>query len=94
VSDADLVRLLRSVGQSVFVRHYREFSDPALSHQDVVARLPTEYTLKSRNSRTSHARRIFRERLEVDALRLIRDSAHVDAETANRARELLNQSVR
>jgi hypothetical protein len=87
----DLVRLIKSIGQSTFVRYYREFANPSLSNQDVASMLPSEYTLKSRKSRASKARRIFREGLEEDALILIGDSERVDPETANRARELLNQ---
>lgn len=89
--DTDLVRLLTSIGKSTFVRYYEEFNNPNISNQEMVEMLPAEYTLKSRNSRTSKARRIFREGLEEDALTLIMDSSHVDADTANRARELLNK---
>lgn len=91
--NTDLIRLIKSIGQSTFVRYYREFADLSLSNQDVASMLPSEYTLKSRNSRTSKARRIFREGLEENALNLISDSERVDAETSNRARVLLNRRM-
>jgi hypothetical protein len=91
--NTDLIRLIKSIGQSTFVRYYREFADLSLSNQDVASMLPLEYTSKSRKSRTSKARRIFREALEEDALILISDSAKVDAETATQAQALLNQRM-
>ena len=87
----DLIRLINSVGKSTFVRFYEEFRNASLAHQDVVALLPQEYTLKSRHSRTTHARRIFREGLEEEALEIIAHAQGVDAETASRAGELLRK---
>ncbi len=55
-----LARLLNSIGKATFVHHFADFS---LSHQEVVGLLPEEYTLKARHTRTSKARRIFREGL-------------------------------
>ena len=91
MSETDLDRLIRSIGKSTFVRFYDEFGDSSLSNQEVVELLPIEYTLKSRRSRTSHARRIFREGLENDALWMIANSDGVDAETAQQVRVLLKQ---
>jgi hypothetical protein len=87
----DLLRLINSIGKSTFVRYYDEFADSSLSNQDVVALLPQEYTLKSRNSRTTKARRIIREGLESEALEIIAHAQGVDRETANRAQELLRR---
>lgn len=85
----DLIRLINSIGKSTFVRYYEEFADRSLSNQDVVALLPQEYTLKSRNSRTTKARRIIREGLQQEALEIIAHAQGVDAKTANGAQELL-----
>lgn len=90
-SKADLVRLLNSVGKSTFVRFYREFADPSLSNQDIAELLPKEFTLKSRQSRTAHARRIFRDGMERQALEIIVNS-QADVETTNGARHLLHSS--
>jgi len=89
--NTDLIRLVNSIGKSTFVRYYYEFADSSLSNQDVVAMLPQEQSIKARNTRTSKARRIFREGLEKDALQLICHAERVDDETANLARELLNR---
>jgi hypothetical protein len=91
MANTDLARLINSVGKSTFVRYYSEFADPSLSNQDVVAILPQDQSLKARNTRTSKARRIFREGLEKDALELICHADRVDAETASLAQELLNK---
>ena len=88
-TDTALVRLVRSIGQSVFVRYYREFADSNLSNQAVAKLLPSEYTAKSRNSRTGHARKIFRAGLQIEALELICKSKRGDPESAANARELL-----
>lgn len=87
----DLIRLINSIGKSTFVRYYEEFSDSSLSNQDVIAMLPPEYTMKSRISRTTKARRIFREGLEAEALEIISNAQGVDSDTANRARQLLRE---
>lgn len=87
----DLARLIRSVGQSTFVRFFYQFADNSLSHEDVVGLLPQDYTLKSRHSRTTHARRIFREGLERDALELIIHAERVDDFSRQQARELLRK---
>ena len=92
MASTNLIRLINSIGKSTFVRYYREFADSRLSIQDVVAILPQEYTLKSRNSRTSHARKIFRDGLEKEALELILHSERVDDETINQARRLLSEA--
>jgi len=65
-----LERLLNRVGKRVFIDHYSDFQSCTLSAGEVVALLPQEFTLKSRWSRTSKARRIFREGLAEHALRL------------------------
>ncbi len=89
----DLDRLVRSIGKSTFVRFYEEFSNSNISNQEMIELLPAEYTLKSRQSRTSKARRILREGLEDDALWMIANSDGVDAETAQRVRVLLKQTT-
>lgn len=93
MKETDLDRLVRSIGKSTFVRFYEEFSNSNISNQEMIELLPTEYTLKSRQSRTSKARRILREGLEEDALWMIANSDGVDAKTAQRVRVLLKQTT-
>lgn len=90
-SNTDLVELINSVGKGVFIRYYDEFADFTLSNQQVVAMLPAEYTVNSRNSRTSTARRIFREGLQKEALEIILRAEGVSDETRKGARDLLNK---
>lgn len=92
MKETDLDRLIRSIGKSTFVRFYEEFSNSNISNQEMIELLPAEYTLKSRQSRTSKARRILREGLEEDALWMIANSDGVDDETAQKVRALLNNA--
>lgn len=86
----DLARLLRSVGQKTFVTYYHLFADSTLSNQDVVEQLPERFTLKARRSKTSHARMMFKEGLEVKALEVIAASTRAGNEgTAKAAQDLL-----
>jgi hypothetical protein len=82
-------RLLNSVGKEVFVRYFDHFQDFSRSNEEVAAFLPEKYTLQSRRSRTSTARRIVREGLSRDALELISSSDRLDPETMSKARLLL-----
>ena len=89
MSETDLIRLLNSVGKRIFVEFYPEFSDLSLPTSEIVKMLPEEYTLKSRQSRASKGRRICREGLGPEALRIIADSDNVEPGAARRARQLL-----
>ena len=86
-----LDRLLMSIGKSVFVQYFDAFNNSALSNNDVAEMLPAKYTLKSRQSRTAHARRVIRDGMKVEALELIAESNRVDPDIAKRARVLLNR---
>jgi len=90
MSTMDLSRLLKSVGQSTFVTHYRQFADESLSNVEVADLLPKDLTEKSRRSRTTHARDIFSRGLEMEALEVIAASTRAGNEqTAEDARNLL-----
>lgn len=88
MDDKYLKRKLTNVGRRVFVEYFREFSDESLSNQEVADLLPYDYTLKSRLSRTSHARAIIRQGLAKDALALIAQSTRVDPAAAAAAAAL------
>lgn len=89
MSETNLPVLLNKIGKGIFVEYFREFYDSKLSNQDVIALLPQEFTFKSRTSRTSKSRRIFREGLEKEALRIIAESGRVDPEASKKAAKLL-----
>lgn len=88
----ELDKLLNRIGKGVFARFYESFADSRISDAEIVSMLPPEFTLKSRRSRTSKARRIFREGREREALRRIADSERTDADATARAARLLNGS--
>jgi hypothetical protein len=71
VNDTDTLSLLNRIGKAVFIEYYEQFKDSSLSNTDIVEMMPKEYTLKSRQSRTSKARRIIREGREEEALEII-----------------------
>ncbi len=86
----DLNKLLNKIGKGIFVQHFREFGNSRISNQEMIAKLPNEFTLKSRTSRTSKSRRIFRDKLEQKALFIIAESNRKDmVEAAIEARALL-----
>ena len=90
----DLARLLKSVGQRTFVTYYREFGDSTLGNSDVADILLKRegFTEKACRSKTTHARDIFGQGLEVAALKAIAASTRADNQvTANAARELLHR---
>jgi hypothetical protein len=89
LTDSSLERLITSVGRKVFVTYFKEFADETLSNQEVADILPYDYTLKSRLSRTSHARSIIRQGRAHEALGMIRDSRRLDPEVTRAAAELL-----
>jgi hypothetical protein len=91
MNTTDLKRLLASIGMSTFVQYYDQFRDPDISDQDMLERLPQDYTLKARRTRVSKARRIFRERLELEALNAILGANKVDEETRKKTTEILNR---
>jgi len=91
MNEAELNNLLCKIGKRIFVEYFREFGNPNLSNQEIIALLPQEYTFKSRTSRTSKSRRIFREGLAEEALSIIASSDRVEPEAAIEARALLAQ---
>jgi hypothetical protein len=91
MNETELYNLLGKIGKRIFVQYFADFGNPNISNQDIIARLPSEYTATSRASRTSKSRRIFREGLERKALSLIVMSNRVEPETAIQARALLGR---
>jgi hypothetical protein len=88
----DLDKLLNRIGKGVFARFYEQFADSRIPDAEIVSMLPPEFTLKSRQSRTSKARRIFREGRQREALLRIAGSGRTDAEATARAARLMKGS--
>ncbi len=96
MNNAELNNLLGKIGKRVFVKYFREFEDfgaSGLSNQVVIALLQSEesFTPSASATRTANARRIFRERLEEQALSIIAESGRVEPEFAEEAGALLTQ---
>lgn len=84
-----LQRCLQSVGMKIFVEYYYAFKNEMISNQEMVEQLPHEYTIKSRRSRTSHARWIFQNGLNIDALNKVESSDRVASNVLEGARLIL-----
>ncbi|MBU3075695.1 hypothetical protein [Clostridium estertheticum] len=92
MKQTDVGTLLNSIGKKTFVKYYETFKDTAISHQEMIDRLAVDsqkFTHTSRANKTSSARRIFKEGLESEALRIIVDS-RADLDTVEKARKLLD----
>ena len=68
---ADLMRLLNSIGKSVFVEYYDIFSSSKLSTDEKIEKLPKEYSMNGSRTRINCANKIFERDLEKDALRVV-----------------------
>jgi hypothetical protein len=81
----------------IFVQYYYNFkklNQSATSNQDVASILDENFTHKSKISRTSKAKRIFREGLEIDALNIILESDNPQVEPLkDSARKILNKEL-
>lgn len=88
----DLIRTLNSVGKSTFVKYYYCFKDR--SPDECIAQFDENYTDKAKRSRTSHAKHIFREFKNLEALEIIVNSERVDDSTRNKAKQILLHETR
>lgn len=89
---AALNKKLNSIGKRIFVQYFHEFGDSVISQQDIVVLLQNEksFTPQASATRTSNARRIFRDGLEDQALSIIADSNRIGRKVADEARALLS----
>jgi hypothetical protein len=86
--DSDYVMdLLNRMGKAVFVDYYYVFKKDDSPEE----KLPHTFTLNSRRSRTSVARRIFRENLAIKALELIVSSSRLEDDVVRKARQILQE---
>lgn len=95
MNDEQFDRNLRSIGMECFVTYFCKFADLTIRNLDVAELLRQErdYTMKSCNSRVSHARAIIRAGRAKDALlRISRSqSALVEDRDRDKARNLAEQ---
>lgn len=83
----DIIKKLNSVGKAVFVKYYYQFKNE--SNQTCVAAITEPYTLHAKQTRTSTAKSIFREEMNLQALYIICTSSKVDSVTKAQAKKIL-----
>lgn len=90
MNDDQLDRSLRSIGKACFVKYFSEFSDLAITIEDLIDMLMQQegYTESGCKTRISNSRRIISSGRQDDALAMIIASERVEAEIVARAREL------
>ncbi|EAT12333.1 hypothetical protein HF888_14840 [Bermanella marisrubri] len=90
MNDDQLDRSLRSIGKACFVKYFAEFSDLAISSEDLIDMLMQQegYTESGCKTRISNSRRIISSGRQDEALAMIIASERVEAEIVDKAREL------
>lgn len=88
----DLERLLCAVGKQSFVKYYNYFKDENYTSSDILKIITEDYTDKSKRSRLGHAKMIFNNKLNLEALKIIINSK-VSEETIIKAKEILNKET-
>lgn len=91
----DVGEVLNSIGKRTFIKYYENFKDLDISNQEMIERLgldPKGFSPFAKASKTSKARKIFREGLEIQALLIIVDS-RADLEAVEKARKLLDMEL-
>ena len=83
----DIKRTLTTIGKSTFVKYYYNFKH--LSTEECIDKFEESYTLKSKKSRTGHAKMIFNHNMHLEALQIIADSEKTDLKTLERTLEIM-----
>jgi len=86
----NIEKALNDVGAKVFIDFFELFNS-TLKNYEVIEKLPEKYTEKSRNSRTSKARKIIKEGYTLDVLEYILNSKRIDFETQEKAKKIKNK---
>lgn len=91
VEEKRLVRCLNSVGKECFVKYFALFSNESMSNKEIadIIEAENEYTRKSCDSRTSHARMIIRDGDAKEALHIVSSSKRLEIKTRLKAKEII-----
>ena len=93
--DSDyLMRLIRTVGMSTFVKYYNCFRDINFSDYNIIKLFEKNnegYMESSEKTKAYVGRKIFQEGLQLDALKIISNAAKVDSITVRNAKEILEK---
>lgn len=87
-NNENLETLINKVGKKVFVDYYYIFKDDINPEE---ALIKDNFTLASRRSRSSTARKIFKEGLQIAALNNILNSSRIGTATINKAKEIIEK---
>lgn len=89
----NLQELFKAVGKQIFVKYYYYFKDSRnYSVSDIVDIIEEDYTEKSKRSRTGHARMIFNNCWNIEALKIISNS-NVPIETIHECKKILAEEL-
>lgn len=88
-SDESLETLLNKIGKKIFVDYYYVFKEDINPEE----RLSDNFTLNSRRSRSSSARKIFKNGMEIAALNNIIQSFRLDEDTLDNAKIILKNEI-
>ncbi|SMB82590.1 Antitoxin Phd_YefM, type II toxin-antitoxin system [Desulfonispora thiosulfatigenes DSM 11270] len=91
-NDDSIEKLLNKIGKRIFVDYYYIFKEDNNPEEQLPSG-DNGFSLNSRRSRSSSARKIFREDLEIDALENIVQSSRLDDITLTKARKILSQET-
>ena len=80
-------RLLNSVGKRTFIKSYYNFKN--WSRDYCICNFEEDFTDKAKSSKTGHAKSIFKNGFEKEALIIISNSERVDDITRRKAKEIL-----
>jgi hypothetical protein len=86
----DLKKCLQRIGKSCFIKYFEEFKKdlPNIEYQKIITE---NYTKTAKNTRSSYAKAIFREKFEIEALHNIVLSKKVAPEARQEALRLLHK---
>lgn len=83
----DLEKRLNAVGKAVFVKYYFVFAN--MDNEDCMEMFTENFTENTKRSKTYHAKAIFRERKQFEALKIICNSPRIDEKIQLKARHIL-----
>lgn len=66
--------ILNCIGKGCFIKYYWLFKDKNTSNQDIIRQIDDAYTLKSKHTRISKAKKLFKENNHLEALKIIIES--------------------
>jgi hypothetical protein len=90
-----LKELIRTIGMSTFVKYYKLFANNNYSVSDIIQNMKSNenYKTNSLKTKSSVGKRIFKEKLEKEALKIISNSNVIDNNIKEEAKKLLEMQA-